>query len=98
MTRVPAQAGHVGFVVNRVELGQVFSEYCGFLRQSSFHEMLHNHLSSEFGTVEQIVADVPRGLSFTPPHPMKLKETTNIAEEAYMCLTTGNNCRLSARI
>jgi hypothetical protein len=28
---------HVGFVVDKVALGQVFSEYFGFLCQSSFH-------------------------------------------------------------
>jgi hypothetical protein len=33
----------VGFVVGKVELGQVFSEYFGFPCQSSFHQLLHNH-------------------------------------------------------
>jgi hypothetical protein len=33
----------VGFVVDRVALGQVFSEYFGFLCQSSFHQILHPH-------------------------------------------------------
>jgi hypothetical protein len=33
----------VGFVVDKVALGQVFSEYFGFLCQSSFHQLLHNH-------------------------------------------------------
>jgi hypothetical protein len=31
----------VGFVVNKVALGQVFSEYFGFLCQFSFHRLLH---------------------------------------------------------
>jgi hypothetical protein len=30
-------SGHVGFVVDKVALGQVFSEYFGFPCQSSFH-------------------------------------------------------------
>jgi hypothetical protein len=34
------------FVVDKVALGQVFAEYFGFLCQSSFHQFLHNHLSS----------------------------------------------------
>jgi hypothetical protein len=36
---------HVGFVVDKVALGQVLSEYFGFTRQSSFHKILHprNH-------------------------------------------------------
>jgi hypothetical protein len=35
----------VGFVVDEVALGQVFSEYYGFRYQSSFHDILHrdNH-------------------------------------------------------
>jgi hypothetical protein len=32
--------GHVGFVVDKVALGQVFSEYFGFPCQSSFHQLL----------------------------------------------------------
>jgi hypothetical protein len=35
--------GHVGFVGDTVELGQVFSEYFGFPCQPSFHQLLHNH-------------------------------------------------------
>jgi hypothetical protein len=30
----------VGFVIDKVALGQVFSEYFGFLYQSSFHQFL----------------------------------------------------------
>jgi hypothetical protein len=33
----------VGFVVGKVALWQVFSEYFGFLCQSSFHQILHPH-------------------------------------------------------
>jgi hypothetical protein len=33
----------VGFVVDKVALGQVFSEYFSFPCQSSFHQLLHNH-------------------------------------------------------
>jgi hypothetical protein len=45
----------VGFVVDKVALGQVFSEYFGVLCQSSFHQLLHNqpHLSSGAGTISQ---------------------------------------------
>jgi hypothetical protein len=45
----------VGFVVDKVALGQVFSEYFGFPCQSSFHQLLHNHphLSSGPGTIGQ---------------------------------------------
>jgi hypothetical protein len=34
---------HVGFLVNKVALGQVFSEYFGSPCQSSFHQFLHHH-------------------------------------------------------
>jgi hypothetical protein len=45
----------VGFVVDKVALGQVFSEYFDFPCQSSFHKLLHNHhhLSSGAGTIGQ---------------------------------------------
>jgi hypothetical protein len=48
-----AGSGHVGFVVDKVVLGQVFSEYFGFPCQSSFHQLLHNHphLSSRACTI-----------------------------------------------
>jgi hypothetical protein len=46
-------SGQVGFVVDKLALGQVFSEYFGFPCQSSFHQLLHNHphLSSGAGTI-----------------------------------------------
>jgi hypothetical protein len=45
----------VGFVVDKVALGQVFSENFGFPCQSSFHQLLHNHphLLSGAGTIGQ---------------------------------------------
>jgi hypothetical protein len=33
----------VGFVVDKVALGQVFFEYFGFPCQFSFHRLLHTH-------------------------------------------------------
>jgi hypothetical protein len=33
----------VGFVVDKAALGQVFSEYFGFLCQSKFHQYLYHH-------------------------------------------------------
>jgi hypothetical protein len=48
-------SAHVGFVVDKVALGQVFSEYFGFPYQSLFYKLLHNHhhLSPGAGTVGQ---------------------------------------------
>jgi hypothetical protein len=56
--------------MGKVALGQVFSEHVGFPCQFSFHRLLHTlHLSLGAGTMGQIVADVPSGLSLTLPHP-----------------------------
>jgi hypothetical protein len=38
-----ASGQHVGFVVDKVTLEQVFSEYFGFPCQTSFHQFLHHH-------------------------------------------------------
>jgi hypothetical protein len=66
--------GHVGFLVDRGALGQVFSKHFGFLCQFLFHRLLRTHrLSPGAGTVGQIVADVPSGLSLAPPQ--EIKET-----------------------
>jgi hypothetical protein len=44
--RVRASVWQVGFVVDKVESGQVFSEYLGFPCQNrSFHQLLHHHHS-----------------------------------------------------
>jgi hypothetical protein len=65
----------MGFVVDKMVLGQVFSDYFDFPRQFSFHRLLHahHHLSSGAGTIGQTMADVPSGLSFTPPQETKNK-------------------------
>jgi hypothetical protein len=60
----------VEFVVDRVAVEQVFSEYFGFPCQFSFHQLLLTHLSSGARTIDHLVADVPSGLSLTPPHEM----------------------------
>jgi hypothetical protein len=46
-------SGQVGFVVNKMTLEQVLSEYFGFPGQSSFQQLLHNHhhLSSGAGKI-----------------------------------------------
>jgi hypothetical protein len=45
-------SGQVGFVVDKMALGQVFSEYFGFPCQSSFHHLLHNHPHQSSGAVQ----------------------------------------------
>jgi hypothetical protein len=53
------RSSHVGFVMDRVALGQVFYEYFGFPCQFSFHLLHHtHHLLSGAGTIWQIVAQL----------------------------------------
>jgi hypothetical protein len=65
------RSGHVGFVVDKVALWQVSSEYFGCPHQFSFDRLLHSHhhhhLSSGADTVGEVVTDVQSGLSLTPP-------------------------------
>jgi hypothetical protein len=71
----------VEYVVDKVALGQVFSEYLGFSCQFTFHRLLHTHpLLSWAGTVGQTVADVPSGVSLTPPQEKLKKKTTIMLE------------------
>jgi hypothetical protein len=63
---------HLWFVVEKVALGPIFFEYLGFLCQFSFHRLFNiHHLSSGGGKIGQLVADVPSGLSLTPPQGTK---------------------------
>jgi hypothetical protein len=58
-------SGYVGSVVNKVAMGQVFSEYFSFPRKSSFYWLHHTHLPSGAGRMGPPVASVPR---CTPTH------------------------------
>jgi hypothetical protein len=57
--RLELGSGHVGFVVDKTALGQVFSEYFGFPCEA-LHRLLHthHHSSSGAGTIGQIAASV----------------------------------------
>jgi hypothetical protein len=59
---------HVGYVVHKVALVQVFSEYFCFPCHS-FHRLfhIHHHPPSGASTVGQTLADVPSGLSVALP-------------------------------
>jgi hypothetical protein len=60
----------VGFVVDKVAPGQVFSEYFGFPCQSSFHRLLHNHHHLSSG------ASSGRSTKWTQSHPTKNNKKT----------------------
>jgi hypothetical protein len=67
----------VGFVVDKVALGQVFSEYFGFPCQFLFHQMVHIHrLLFAAGTMGQLVTDVTSELCHRTPRKKKEKKTT----------------------
>jgi hypothetical protein len=70
----------VGFVVEKVALGQIFSEYFGFPCQSSFHQLLdnHHHRSSGAGTIGQQWPTYQ--VDSVSPHPEKLKKKTTIRD------------------
>jgi hypothetical protein len=56
-------ADRVGFVVDKVALGRIFSEYFGFPCQSSFHQILHHHNHPVQATIGQSMAAVASGPS-----------------------------------
>jgi hypothetical protein len=61
----------MGLVVDKVALGQVFSEYFDIPCKFEFHRLFqnhHHHLSCGAGTISQTVAAVPSGLK---SHPMR---------------------------
>jgi hypothetical protein len=76
-------SGQVGFVVNKVALGRVFSEYFGFPCQSSFHQILHHHNHPGQATIGQTVAAVPSGPSWTLP-PSELKKNWNTTTFSFL--------------
>jgi hypothetical protein len=86
----------VGFVVDKVALGQVFSEYFGFPCQSSFHQLLHNHhhLVIWGWYSRQVVAAVPSGLSLTPLRIIKKYSPTRfVTKFGGTEITTKSSCQ-----
>jgi hypothetical protein len=73
--RVRAQVRSSGICGGPRGTAAGFLEYFGFPSQSSVHPLLHIHYhpSSGTGTIGQLVADVPSGLSLTPLQKTKTK-------------------------
>jgi hypothetical protein len=65
----------VGFVVDKVALGQVFFEYFGFPCQSSFHQFLHHHNYPGLA--------LPNGPNWTPPPPPPMYHLTKLYPRPY---------------
>jgi hypothetical protein len=59
-----------------VALGQVLSEYFGFPCQSSFHQLLHRHLSPGAGTIGKQWPTYQ--VDSVSPHPEKVKKEKTI--------------------
>jgi hypothetical protein len=67
----------VGFVVDKVALGQVFSEYFGFPCQFAFHRLLDNHhLSSGVDTIGQLMAKLTQS---QPMRKIKIQDQVIVA-------------------
>jgi hypothetical protein len=65
------KSGHVGFVEDKLALGQGFSECFGFSCKLTFYRLLHNHHHHHHhpGLVtDQIVADMTSGLGSPHTH------------------------------
>jgi hypothetical protein len=77
-TKFDPTSSHVGFVVNKVALGQVCSNCLGFFCHFSSHLLLHTHLSTRAETIGPIVAGVLSELTRTPPHELKHEVLRNI--------------------
>jgi hypothetical protein len=87
------RSGHKGFVVDKAALGQVSSEYFGFPCHS-FQRLLHTHyhqLSSGDGTIGQIVAKVPSGLSLTPTQENKKRMRWTLVRSGLIWLRVGTS-------
>jgi hypothetical protein len=78
--RVRAWVWQVGFVVEKVASGQVFSEYFGFSCQNrSFHQLLHPH--NHLGQTRDELITRPRSPADCP-RPSNRNETENFMEAA----------------
>jgi hypothetical protein len=71
-------------MVDKVELGQVFSEYFDFPCQFLIHKLLHIHhqLPSGAGKIGQLVADVLSGLSLRPTQDINKNEKVVILQQS----------------
>jgi hypothetical protein len=76
---LPTVAARVGVQVRSCGIcGGRSGTGAGFPCQLLFHRLLHrHHLAYGAGTTGQLLADVPNGLTLTPPHETKKKKELN---------------------
>jgi hypothetical protein len=79
-------SGQVGFVVDKVALGQVVSKNFVFPYHSSFHQILHHHNHLEQATIGQSVAAMPSGRSWTPPPTKQIEKKNYFNNSIFMSL------------
>jgi hypothetical protein len=83
---------HVGSMLDKVTLGQVFSNCFGFPCQFSFHEMLHAVVSSGAATADQHT-------KWTQSHPTpRDKMNSNKQTWTWTCSTIDFHHRLSSHV
>jgi hypothetical protein len=96
-----SRSGHVGFVVYKVALRQVFSEYFGFPCQFSFRRLLHtHHLSSGAGAIGQFRG---RRTTWTQSHPTsrhkkKLRKANKLSARHADCGGKNSSCPLDIKL
>jgi hypothetical protein len=83
MNRLSTGSSHVGFVVDKVALGQVFSEYFGFHCKFAFHRLLHNH-HNHLGLVQWAKQWPLYQVNSVSPHEKNNKKLTNDGITVYV--------------
>jgi hypothetical protein len=78
-----SKSGDVGFMVDKVVLALVCSEYFGSPCQFSLHQMLHIYISSGDGEMGTLMTGVPSGLSLIPVHELKKGANQNYIRQQF---------------
>jgi hypothetical protein len=73
----------VRFVVDKVALGQVFSEYFGLPCQFSFRRLLQSPSSIIWGWYNRPISDRRTKWTQSHPHPKKLKEKKILGQHSF---------------
>jgi hypothetical protein len=79
------RSGHLGFVVDKVTVGQIFFRVLRFPLPIFIPPTAPHSLSLSYGpgTIGQIIADAPSGLSLTSPKEIKLQFTCDLGQNIF---------------